>query len=263
MMDHTGRRRFLLSAAAALASLAAPARAIGPLSQVQLVRLEYAGEPTTRASALPSLARELRLRTSVEISIEPHAMRLDDHDLFRRPLLVMQGDRDYGALPRAQAERLKAWLEAGGFLFVDNVGAAGPEEGFDRAIRAELGRLFPRAPLVRIPQEHVIYRDFYRLSRVAGRTTARPYLEGVALEGRLAVVYSQLDLTGAWARDAVGTWEYDVLPGGEQQRELAFRLGINIAQYALCLDYKDDQVHLDYLLHKRKWKIEKPEPTEP
>lgn len=257
------RRGFIAAAGAALVALAAPAHAIGPLSQVRLVRLEYAGDPSSRRAGLPALARELRLRTSIDISIEPHAMRLDDPDLFLRPLLVMHGDRDYGALPRADADRLKAWLEAGGFLLVDNVGAAGPDEGFDRAIRAELERLFPRAPLVRIPQEHVLYRDFYRLSRVAGRTTARPYLEGITLEGRLAVVYSQLDLTGAWSRDALGAWEYDVLPGGDVQRELAFRLGINLVQYAMCLDYKDDQVHLDYLLHKRKWKIQPPEPVEP
>jgi len=34
--------------------------------------------------------------------------------------------------------------------------------------------------------------------------------------------------------------------------------GVNLLMYALCLHYKDDQVHLDFLLHKRKWKIRKP-----
>ena len=37
-------------------------------------------------------------------------------------------------------------------------------------------------------------------------------------------------------------------PGGEPQRELAFRLGINLCMYALCLDYKDDAVHLPLIL---------------
>jgi hypothetical protein len=31
-----------------------------------------------------------------------------------------------------------------------------------------------------------------------------------------------------------------VYPGGEQQREMAVRWGINIVMYALCLDYKAD-----------------------
>ncbi|GMV42419.1 MAG: hypothetical protein AMXMBFR64_41350 [Myxococcales bacterium] len=253
---HTLPRRAFL---AALAFAPLRALAIGPLSQLRLARLDYAGDPTTRTSALPSLSRELRLRTSIDVSVDRHVVHLGDPSLFQYPLLVMRGDRDYGGLPAAQASRLKAWIEAGGFLLVDNVGAAGPSEDFDQAIRAELRHLFPRAPLVRLPAEHVLYRDFYRLSHIAGRTTARQFLEGLSIEGRLAVVYSQLDLTGAWARDELGAWEYDVVPGGDSQRELAFRVGINIVQYALCLDYKDDQVHLDYLLHKRKWKITKPQ----
>ena len=44
--------------------------------------------------------------------------------------------------------------------------------------------------------------------------------------------------------------------GGERQREMAFRLGINLAMYALCLDYKADQVHVPFILKKRRWKVE-------
>jgi hypothetical protein len=255
------RRSFLAgAAAAALVAVVPPRRAdaIGPLSQLRLAWLDYGGAATSRMSGVTTLAQELKLRTSIDVSLERHAVRLTDDDLFLYPILVMAGDRDYGKLPAREADRLKAWLEAGGFLFVDNGGPSGPSEGFDRAFRAEMERTFPRAPLARIPAEHVLYRDFYRLSYTMGRTNTRPYMEAVTLEGRLAVVYSQNDLLGAYVRDGFGAWEYDVVPGGEPQREMALRTGINIVEYALCLDYKDDQVHLDYLLHKRKWKIDKP-----
>ena len=254
------RRRLLGGALAAAAGLVLPrgAGAIGPLSQLRLARLDYKGAPTSRQTALQVLSQELRLRTSIDMSLDPHDVSLSDRDLFEHPLLVMMGDKDYGKLPSSQADRLKAWLEAGGFLLVDNVGAAGPSEAFDGAFRREMARIFPRAPLMKIPSEHVIYRDFYRLSYTMGRTSSRPYMEAVSIEGRLGVVYSQNDLMGAYCRDSFGAWEHDVLPGGEMQREIAFRTGVNIVEYALCLDYKDDQVHLDYLLHKRKWKINKP-----
>ena len=37
-----------------------------------------------------------------------------------------------------------------------------------------------------------------------------------------------------------------------QQREEAFRLGINLVMYALCLDYKTEQAHIDYILRTRR-----------
>ena len=66
------------------------------------------------------------------------------------------------------------------------------------------------------------------------------------------MVYSQNDLAGAWERDESGAYAYEVSPGGEPQRELAVRVGINVCMYALCLDYKDDAVHLPLILKKRR-----------
>ena len=52
--------------------------------------------------------------------------------------------------------------------------------------------------------------------------------------------------------DTVGyTWEYPCTPGGEAQRETAIRIGVNVAMYALCTDYKDDAVHLPFILRRR------------
>jgi len=65
---------------------------------------------------------------------------------------------------------------------------------------------------------------------------------------------------GAWARDNFGAWEHEVIPGGESQREMAFRLGINLAMYALCLDYKTDQVHVPFILRRRQWQSPEREP---
>ena len=38
----------------------------------------------------------------------------------------------------------------------------------------------------------------------------------------------------------------------ESEREEAFRLAINLVMYALCLDYKTEQAHIDYILRTRR-----------
>src|SRR2546423_15598950 len=93
---------------------------------------------------------------------------------------------------------------------------------------------------------------FYLLEGPTGRRAARPDLEPIAVGGRLAVLYSPNDLVGAFARDSLGTWELEVVPGGEGQPEKAIRLGVNLALYALCPDYKEDQVPIPFIMKRRR-----------
>jgi hypothetical protein len=164
-------------------------------------------------------------------------------------------------LTEDEREALKRWLGVGGFLLIDNSGQSDQGKGseaFDASVRAELERLFPRTPLRKVSPEHVIYRCFYRLDYPAGRAIHKPFVEGLTLGYRQAVVLSHNDLLGAFARDPGGGYRFSPVPGGESQREMAFRFAVNLVMYAQCLHYKDDQVHLDYLLHRRKWQIQRP-----
>jgi hypothetical protein len=65
------------------------------------------------------------------------------------------------------------------------------------------------------------------------------------------VIYSRHDLGGALERDNLGNYLHAVEPGGEGQREAAIRMGVNLVVYALCLDYKDDQVHAPFIMRRR------------
>ena len=172
-----------------------------------------------------------------------------------QPLLYLAGDRSFPAFSDEEVSRLRRHVQAGGFLVVDSA-EGHPGGGFDQSVRALVGRLFPTEPLEKLADDHVIYKSFYLLRAPAGRVLAVPYLEAVMHDGRAAVVYCQNDLGGAWARDEFGQWEHEVFPGGEQQREMAFRLGVNLALYATCLDYKTDQVHVPFILRRRKWRSE-------
>jgi hypothetical protein len=239
-----------LSLAALAWSIPAHGHAIGEASDFELLGVLYGrrtDEP--RPTARRRLAWAVRTRTSVETQLNPGVARLDDPAIFESPFLYMSGDAEFPPLSEAEVIGLRRFVEFGGFLLIDD---ASPESaGFDRAVRRELARAFPDDPLREVPSDHTIYRSFYLLDRPVGRVLGPDHLEGVERDGRMAVVYSRHDLGGAFARDNLGTWLHSVVPGGDDQRERAYRLGVNLVMYALCLDYKDDQVHAPFIMRRR------------
>ena len=54
----------------------------------------------------------------------------------------------------------------------------------------------------------------------------------------------------AWAVDDKGRPEFPCTPGGEVQREYAYRFGVNLVMYALTGNYKNDQLHTQALLQR-------------
>ena len=58
------------------------------------------------------------------------------------------------------------------------------------------------------------------------------------------------DWAAAWAVDPDGRHPYATLPGGQTQRVLAYRFGVNLVMYALTGNYKGDQVHVPALLQR-------------
>ena len=74
--------------------------------------------------------------------------------------------------------------------------------------------------------------------------------EGDVNDGVSSVVIGGNDWAAAWALDEQGYPIYPVVPGGERQREMAFRFGVNLAMYALTGNYKADQVHIPAILRR-------------
>ena len=236
-------------ACAVCASLPMRARAIGERTAIDIRSVDYGADKVARATAAQRLAWEVRQRTSVETRLEPTHVRLDDAHLFDTPLLYWSGDRGFSPLSEAEVTGLKRFVEFGGFVLIDD--AAPEQDGFDISIRRELNRAFGEGALARLAGTHTIFRSFYLLERPIGRVEGPDHLEAVMHGNRVAVVYSRHDLGGAWDRDNLGNYLHAVEPGGEPQREMAMRLGVNIVLYALCLDYKDDQVHAPFIMRRR------------
>ena len=244
------------------ATLVAPiVAAMGPKDQLQLAVLRYMGNWNSRPNAAHVWSQEVRFRTSIDVRLDKTqdaALPLTSPALFERPLAILTGDARFRLSP-AERNSLKKWIESGGFLIVDNTGQTQPSEAFDQSVRTEFGAVFPGRELIKVPASHVLFRTLYKLDYPSGRAIHHNFVEGLFIDDRLAVVYIQNDLTGALDRDRIGAWSHDVVPGGEPQRELAIRMAVNMVMYAMCLDYKDDQVHRSYLLKARRWQIKPPE----
>jgi hypothetical protein len=241
-----------LAVSALCASVApAAARAIGEATAFDVRSIVYGGGgDAPRPSAPRRLAWEVRKRTSVETVLAPTRARLDDPSIFETPFLYWSGDREIPPLSGPEVVGLRRFVEAGGFVLIDDASPQGA--AFDASVRRELGRALPHDPLRAVDGTHVLYRSFYLVDRPVGRVRGPDALLGIERDGRLAVVYARHDLGGAWARDNLGTWEHEVTPGGDAQREMAIRLGVNLVMYALCLDYKEDQVHVPFILKRRR-----------
>jgi hypothetical protein len=230
---------------------ARPAAAFGESSAFTFGVIRHSGNYNPRPSGLRRISWELAKRTSIAVKLDPKEIDLTDPDLFRFPVLVLSGDGDFNPFNDAEREALRRHLNFGGFLLVDD-GSARPGGAFDQAARREIRAVLPNAVVGRVPKEHVLYRSFFKIQAPVGRVEATTETDAIVLQGRIAVLFSPNDLEGAVAKDQFGNWEMDVSPGGDRQRELAFRFGINIVMYALCLDYKDDQVHIEYLKKLRR-----------
>lgn len=244
-----GRRSFL-SALLGL-PLARTAFAFGDSARFVPAMARHGGKWDARASGLRWISYELQRRTSVEVVPETRPIGLGDPQIFQYPFVYLGGDGELPPFKDDEVENLRRYLTFGGFMLADaNDGSEG--SGFDASFRREMARVLPQSAPTPVPFEHVVFKSFYLLDSAPGRLLKKPHLLSMNVGKRAAVLYSQNDLAGAWAREQGGGFEFDPNPGGEPQRELALRLGINVCMYALCLDYKDDAVHLKLILEKRR-----------
>jgi hypothetical protein len=215
-------------------------------------RLPCAKPWNGRDHGLRQLAWETSKRTSVDASFEPIRVDPTSPDLFKTPFLLWSCQGKISPLDQKGIANVRRFLTLGGFLWIDDP-SAGVDSDFDESIKAVLAKVFPAEELKAIAADHVLFKSFFLIKRPGGRKIKNPRLLGLALDDeRLMVVYSQNDLLGAMSRDLYGSWEFVVEPGGARQREASFRLGINLVFYGLCLDYKNDRVHLPHILKRRR-----------
>jgi hypothetical protein len=205
---------------------------------------------------LTGLANMLNRRTAVEAG-DPIGVDPDSDELVFYPVLywpVVPGQ----TLPSAGAvQRLNRYLASGGMILFDtrNQGEGTPLSDLqaqENLRRLAAGIAIP--PLVPVPPDHVLTKSFYLMQEFPGRwADGRVWVEAAddrVNDGTSTVIVGSNDWAGAWALDGNGLPMYPVVPGGERQREMAYRFGINLVMYALTGNYKSDQVHVPAILER-------------
>ncbi len=253
----------VLMALPALVSLPALAQDEAIIGATSETRLAYVvtglDEVDERSRAgLDGLSLVLRHRTAVEAG-EPQGVNpaLDDLNLY--PLLYWPVPGDHPDLAAGVRERIDAYLRQGGMILFDTgdagamiPGQAGPGPGERRLRQLLAGLNLP--PLQPVPEDHTLTRSFYLLQDFPGRWTGRTLwvdqVDSGVNDGVSSVIIGGNDWAGAWAIDEFGRSLLPVLPGGERQREMARRFGVNLVMYALTGNYKTDQVHVPALLER-------------
>jgi hypothetical protein len=225
------------------------------------VRLAYAltGDPKVDAisrAGLVGLSWILRQRTAIEPSV-PIGVHLDDSSILLYPLVYWPVTGKEQIFTDKAVHNIDGYLKMGGMILLDtrdqgNVSEVSPE--FVRAkklLRKILEALDPPA-LLPVPDGHALRQAFYLINRFPGRWDGGNVwverYEGGVNDGVSSLVIGGHDWAAAWALSPSGNPLFPLVPGGEPQREMAFRFGVNLVMYALTGNYKADQVHIPSIL---------------
>jgi hypothetical protein len=244
------------------------------LEAVNATHLAYVvtGDATVDATSragLVGLSRILADRTALEpgdpIGVDPSRDELAFFPLLYWPIVPE------AAMPTAATmARVDAYMRNGGSVLFDTrdqLERSASPTSFSgtpavERLRDMLGNL-DIPPLEPVPADHVLTKAFYLLNDFPGRYTGGPlWVEAnqssdertdrpaQAGDGVSTVLITENDFAAAWATDDKGTFLYPTVPADPLQREMAYRVGVNLVMYTLTGNYKADQVHVPALLER-------------
>lgn len=242
------------------------------LAATETLRLAYVKTGDARIDrvseqGLRGLSMQLAARTTVEPG-DPAGVDPAVDELAFFPFLYWPVTADAPAPSSQTFARINDFLRTGGLILFDTrdadmAGGGSTPEG-QALQRIAAGLDIP--PLEPVPADHVMTRTFFLLQDFPGRFNGPVWVEASAADagaeegqpfrqlndGVTPVVIGGNDWASAWAVDDNGM---AVLPvgrgyGGERQREIAGRFGVNLIMYVLTGNYKSDQVHVPALLER-------------
>lgn len=229
-----------------------------------------AGIDGTSQAGLSGLGRVLNARTAVEPG-EPVGVAIEKDEIAFFPMLYWPVIASQQELSAKVLAKVDAYMKHGGMIIFDtrDYGQGMPIGFIQRGAstgKTPLQRLLGKLDLPRIepvPQGHVLSKSFYLLDEFPGRwsggqlwveagggETISENKRARQADGVSSILITANDFASAWALDERDLPLFPVVPGGERQREFAFRTGINIVMYALTGNYKADQVHIPALLER-------------
>ena len=193
---------------------------------VQYESGDWDSAPLVGVNLLDSVARY----TSIRVAAAPAIVALSSSDIQRYPFLYLTGHLPVRFTEQERAN-LRAFVERGGFLFVDDHNHD-IDGVFHKTATEELRRAV--GPLVDLPNDHELYSALFRFPDGPPTTShelngwgdnlVHKHLQAVVSNGRIAVLYSSKDYSSEWGYHP------------ESKRFQAIdntRFGVNIVVYAL------------------------------
>ena len=192
-------------------------------------------------TAVEELMRYIRDHSRVNARIEGTTLRLSDPTVMKAPFIYLTGNSAVFQFTKTEKENLGEYLKNGGFLFAEEIRQAHPETGLDQKNAGVQGTLFDRQfkalmedPEVlgsdgskwqKIPKDHDLYYSFFDFEDgppMGGAPGGNVFdLEMLELRGRVAVVFSDLNISWYWGD-----------PNADA-RERGLQFGVNLIVYAL------------------------------
>ena len=170
--------------------------------------------------------------TGMRVDPKEHVVELADPKMLSAPFCYLAGHKLVEFNP-AERRNFERYVRNGGFVFVDDCNH--DIDGlFARSFEAQMASIFGPRALAKLPNSHPLYSSFFRFPDGPPATSyelngwgddlVHDYLKGIAIDGRLGVLYSN--------KDYGCEWDYD----WRNKRFLAednTRFAVNIVVYAL------------------------------
>ena len=198
--------------------------AVANAQQIKLALLVYngGGDWYANPTSLKNLAIFCNQQLHTNFDTKQAEVEVGSPDIFNYPFIHMTGHGRW-ALSDGEAQNLRKYLEAGGFLHIDD------NYGLDPYVRPALKKVFPELELVELPFSYPIYHQKFEfpngLPKIHEHDNKPPKGYGLIYKGKLVVFYSyETDLGDGWE-------DQDVHHDSPEKHTAALQMGANLVEY--------------------------------
>lgn len=198
-------------------------------NNLKIAKLKYqgGGDWYANKTALPNLIEFCNQQLNMNLAAEEDVVDVGSQEIFYYPYIYMTGHGNV-VFSDQQAENLRNYLIAGGFLHIDD------NYGMDPFVRLEMKKVFPVLDFVELPFDHPIYRQKFTfkngLPKIHEHDGKPPQGLGILYQGRLLCFYSyESDLGNGWEDQSVHN-------DPEAVRQQALKMGANILSFCFTQD---------------------------
>lgn len=193
--------------------------------KLKMAKLQYngGGDWYANKTALPNLAEFCNEELLTNFDLNNYTVEVGSPELFNYAYVYMTGHGNV-VFSASEAENLRNYLVAGGFLHIDD------NYGLDAYVRLEMKKVFPELEFIELPFDHEIYDQKFTfdkgLPKIHEHDNKPPQGFGLIYEGRLVCYYS-------YESDLGNGWEDQRVHNDPQTKRLeALQMGANIIAYA-------------------------------